>query len=184
MGAMWKTIGRGGTVLVRPARLDDGPALQRIDVNTRTEEVSPAPPSPPDRSFFGTQSRPEDVLVAEVDTAVAGYVELGPQYSLPSSSHVLEVKGLAVDPGRQGTGIGPLLVQAAIQSARTRGARRLTLHVLASNAVALRLYERCGFVIEGVQRAQFWLSGRYVDDVLLALDLTCHDALAQTGREA
>jgi RimJ/RimL family protein N-acetyltransferase len=44
--------------------------------------------------------------------------------------------------------------------------------VLGTNLVARRLYERCGFVVEGVQPEQFYLGGGYVDDMLLALDLT------------
>jgi RimJ/RimL family protein N-acetyltransferase len=44
--------------------------------------------------------------------------------------------------------------------------------VLGSNAPARRLYEDCGFGIEGIQREQFFLDGRYVDDLFMALDLT------------
>jgi hypothetical protein len=34
-----------------------------------------------------------------------------------------------------------------------------------------RLYESCGFRVEGVLREEFRIEGRYVDDVLMALDL-------------
>jgi len=43
--------------------------------------------------------------------------------------------------------------------------------VLGHNVGARRLYERCGFVPEGVLRGEFLLEGRYVDDVLVACDL-------------
>ena len=33
---------------------------------------------------------------------------------------------------------------------------------------ARRLYESCGFQIEGVLRDEFYLGGQYVDDVLMA----------------
>jgi RimJ/RimL family protein N-acetyltransferase len=46
-----------------------------------------------------------------------------------------------------------------------------TSRVLGTNHAARRLYARCGSVVEGVQRGQFYLGGRYVDDVLLALDV-------------
>ena len=50
--------------------------------------------------------------------------------------------------------------------------RKLTLRVLGHNAPARALYAACGFVEEGVLRGLFFLDGAYVDDVLMAMDLT------------
>jgi RimJ/RimL family protein N-acetyltransferase len=44
--------------------------------------------------------------------------------------------------------------------------------VLGPNTTARALYEGAGFVVEGVLREEFHLDGRYVDDVLMARDLT------------
>jgi ribosomal protein S18 acetylase RimI-like enzyme len=146
--------------------------LQRIDAATCTEVVSPAPPPEPNGEFFGDGTSPEQVLVAEVEDVPVGYVKVGPRYRrLSSAAHVHQISGLAVAPESQGHGVGRRLVMAAVDAARSRGARRLTLNVLGTNHVARRLYARCGFVVEGVQPGQFYLGGRYVDDVLLALDL-------------
>ena len=98
----------------------------------------------------------------------AGYVELGRSTDLAANDHVVEVKGLAVDPVHQGRGIGRALVQAAAEEAACRGARRLTLRVLSHNDIARALYERSGFVVEGVLRGEFLIGGEYVDDVLMA----------------
>jgi RimJ/RimL family protein N-acetyltransferase len=57
---------------------------------------------------------------------------------------------------------------AAVDAATARGARKLTLRVLSSNAIARALYESCGFEVEGILRETFLLEGRYVDDVLMA----------------
>jgi ribosomal protein S18 acetylase RimI-like enzyme len=160
------------TIVVRLAREEDDRALGAIDVATWSSDVTPAPAWPRDRRFFDSGSRPEDVWVAAVDGDVAGYVKLGPALPLESNRHVLEVKGLAVDPGHHRRGIGRLLMEAAIRTASARGARRLTLRVLAPNTPATALYESCGFIVEGVLREEFRLGGRYVDDVLMALDLT------------
>jgi ribosomal protein S18 acetylase RimI-like enzyme len=132
--------------------------------------VAPAPLWPEDVDFFGQQP-PEDVLVAEVDGAVVGYVKLRRPTDLPSHRHVLQVNGLAVDPTVQRRGVGRTLLVAAIDEARRRGARRLTLHVLGSNPGALALYAACGFVVEGVRRGEFLLADEYVDDVLMAVSL-------------
>jgi RimJ/RimL family protein N-acetyltransferase len=59
-------------------------------------------------------------------------------------------------------------VEACIEQARDRGARKLSLRVLGGNTAARRLYESCGFAVEGVLREEFFLAGRYDDDVLMA----------------
>ena len=59
-------------------------------------------------------------------------------------------------------------VEAAVDEARRRGARRLTLRVLGPNYAARRLYETCGFEIEGVLHGEFHVDGEDIDDVLMA----------------
>jgi ribosomal protein S18 acetylase RimI-like enzyme len=161
-------------LLVRPARPTDEADLARIDLATWTPATSPAPPpaEPAAYAFFDERTTPADVLVAELDGVVAGYVKLRPVTPLPSNAHVLQICGLGVDPARQGHGAGRALIEAAVRDARARGARKLTLRVLGHNAVARRLYERCGFGVEGVQVGEFLLGGAYVDDVLMARHLT------------
>jgi len=158
---------------IRQSTLDDGPALARVDLATWTPLTSPADP-PDDPSgyvFFNERTHPEEVLVAEADGVVVGYVKIGPVTPLPSNAHVLQIQGLGVDPGHQGRGVGRVLLQAAADEARARGARKLSLRVLGRNTTARRLYERSGFVVEGVLTGEFLLDGEYVDDVLMALRL-------------
>ena len=61
---------------------------------------------------------------------------------------------------------------ATIELARDHGARKLTLRVLASNPGAVHVYRRAGFVEEGRLTGLFLLEGRYVDDLLMSLDLS------------
>jgi len=158
---------------VRPARAGDERALAALDRATWTTLTSPAPPPPePDWSFFNEMVEIRDVLVAMVDGEVAGYVRLGHPTPLAATDHVLMIRGLAVDPVRQRLGVGKALMDAAAAEARARGARRLRLRVLAHNEPARRLYDRSGYVVEGMLRGEFCLDGEYVDDVLMALDLT------------
>jgi ribosomal protein S18 acetylase RimI-like enzyme len=158
---------------VRPARAGDERALAALDRATWTTLTSPAPPPPePDWSFFSERVEISDVLVAVVGGDVAGYVRLGRPTPLAASDHVVMINGLAVDPARQRQGVGKALMDAAAVEARARGARRLTLRVLAQNDAARRLYDRSGYVVEGVLRGEFCLDGEYVDDMLMALDLT------------
>jgi ribosomal-protein-alanine N-acetyltransferase len=57
-----------------------------------------------------------------------------------------------VDPGWHRHHIGTRLLAHQAREARTRGARHLTLEVRISNRPAQLLYERFGFVGEGVRK--------------------------------
>jgi ribosomal protein S18 acetylase RimI-like enzyme len=151
--------------VIRPARPDDAAALRALDRASWSVSVTPGPGSDAPFDTAGA-------LVAELDGEVAGYVSLGRPTRLESNRHVLSVHGLAVAPAFQRRGLGRALLRAAVEEAGERGARRLTLRVLATNAGARALYDACGFVVEGVLREEFLLDGRYVDDVLMALDLS------------
>lgn len=155
------------TVTVRPAGADDDAALLAIDTATWTSAVSPAPAPAERTSFFGDQAL-GGFLVAEVDGVVTGYVSSHQDIPLPSHEHVLTINGLAVDPRAQGQGVGRHLVEAVVDTAKQHGLAKVTLRVLGPNTGARRLYERCGFVVEGVLKGEFILDGQPVDDVLMA----------------
>lgn len=160
-------------IAVRPAEPADEEALAALDLAAWSWLHSPAPR--PDSgsgwTFFNERTRPADVLVATVEGAVAGYVKLGRATPLEASDHVRTINGLVVADDFRRRGVGRALLDAAAAEARERGARRLTLRVLGPNEAARQLYQSAGFVVEGVQRGEFVIDGREVDDVLMALDL-------------
>jgi GNAT superfamily N-acetyltransferase len=161
-------------LMVRTANFE--PALSEIDIATWSPGVTPAPPRDPSSPFFGGRSDPGDVLVAESEGETRGYLMFHQSIPLPSHSHVLQINGLAVHPEHQGQGIGRFLVEKAKCVAQRRGVRKLSLRVLSPNVSARRLYEGCGFVVEGVLRDEFVREGELVDDVLMA----CHLAADST----
>ncbi|HEX7111857.1 MAG TPA: GNAT family N-acetyltransferase [Mizugakiibacter sp.] len=71
----------------------------------------------------------------------------------------MRIAAMGVVPAARGAGLGRLLLDEAIAVAREQRAARLLLEVIASNAVARRLYERAGFRprrrLFGWQRAPF-----------------------------
>jgi len=150
---------------VRRAEAADAVRLLEIDRLTHSASVSPGPDG---RDDAWTRDRLADLLVAEEDDNVVGYLMLGHPTPLESNRHVLQIQGLAVDPGHQGRGIGHTLLEAALAHARVRGAHKLSLRVLSTNTTARQLYAALGFQEEGVLREEFVLRGRYVDDVLMA----------------
>ena len=167
-------------IAIRQAQSADDTTLRQLDAVTWTDDVSPAPAPPVGTAFFNERTRPDDVLVAVVDGVVVGYAKLGRSITLPSHEHVLELNGLTVDPNRRRLGAGRRLVEAAVEEARNRGARKLSLRVLGGNISARRLYEACGFVVEGMLRDEFLLGGRYVDDIFMARHLVNEDPVPQT----
>jgi ribosomal protein S18 acetylase RimI-like enzyme len=155
--------------VIRQASAEDDGALQELDL-IDWELASPGPLPPADRPFFDPERRvtAEDTFVAERDGAIVGYVRIGRATDLESNAHVMEVKGIAVSPVARRSGVGTRLIDKACEAAATRGATRMRLRVLGSNPGAQALYERAGFVVEGVLRGEFVLDGRAVDDVLMA----------------
>lgn len=161
----------GGTqdlVVIRTAIGRDGLALADLDRRAWIPGTAVVPTPPPGTPFFDEHTRPDEVLVAEADGAVVGWVRPVVATRLASNAHVFEIRGVAVDPEHQGRGIGRRLVQAAEGEARRRGARKMSLRVLAMNIVARRLYESCGYAVEGVLVREFLIDGELVDDVLMS----------------
>ena len=158
-------------VALRNASSGDERELRELEIATWSPRVNPGPRPDSTRPFLDRFGR-ANLIVAIVGEALVGSLILGPWAALESSRHVVEVKGLAVDPDRQGEGIGSRLLDAAIDRVRTEGRRRLVLRVLATNEGARHLYESRGFELEGAHREAFLLEGAYVDDLLMALDLT------------
>jgi len=77
--------------------------------------------------------------------------------------------GMGVLPAVRGRGVGRRLAEAAIAAAKAQGAERIELEVFASNTRAIALYERLGFVREGVKRRARKLDDAYDDIVQMAL---------------
>lgn len=68
----------------------------------------------------------------------------------------------------RGQGIGQRLLESAVAAAAAHGLARIELEVYASNTVAIKLYERFGFVTEGLKRAARILDGQTDDLVCMA----------------
>ncbi len=86
--------------------------------------------------------------------------------------HVVELWGMYVQAAQRGRGVGKLLIEAAIQSARSwEGAAVLQLCVTDGAAAAQRVYERAGFRSWGKEPRGMRHAGRELAFVHMALDL-------------
>jgi ribosomal protein S18 acetylase RimI-like enzyme len=68
-----------------------------------------------------------------------------PSRDADATTDVGEITALYVDPKRWRSGCGTLLLEAAVESARQRELREITLWVLATNLGARAFYEARGF---------------------------------------
>lgn len=85
-------------------------------------------------------------LVAEEDDRILGYI--GMYFTMDEG----EITNVAVDPLKRCCGVGGRLIEAMKKEAEQRALVRIVLEVRVSNQGAIRLYERNGFVNQGVRR--------------------------------
>lgn len=79
--------------------------------------------------------------------------------------------GMFICPEARGTGLGPLLVARVLEHAR-QTVEEVRLTVVATNAAAIRLYERAGFERYGLEQRALKIGNGYHDEVLMAISLT------------
>lgn len=108
----------------------------------------------------------EVILLAEVDGALAGYVEAaGGRYRRNRHSATVVI---GVRTEYSGRGIGARLLEELERWARAQGVRRLELTVMADNQRAIALYRRMGYEREGLRRDSLLVDGRFVDEYAMA----------------
>jgi RimJ/RimL family protein N-acetyltransferase len=78
--------------------------------------------------------------------------------------------GMSVDQDWRGKGIGSRLMACAIEWAKnTRTIKRIELAAFERNKIAIHLYQKFGFEIEGRRRKAGFRDGQYLDGVIMAL---------------
>lgn len=97
-------------------------------------------------------------LVAELNGRVAGYL------CLSLLLDVAEIMNFAVDPARQRSGIGSILLDRCMAEAAEHRVKRVQLEVRATSQPAISIYQRYGFQQTGL-RKNYYENG--VDAVLM-----------------
>lgn len=126
---------------------------------------------------FGSAGLPADLtdpayrvhVVTDSDTIV-GYCKIGP-VTFPGewSEDAIELHQLYILGEHHGAGLAPVLMDWALDQARTRGASEMILSVFVDNHRARRFYERYGF--EEIGQYKFMVGEHEDDDRLMRLKL-------------
>jgi L-phenylalanine/L-methionine N-acetyltransferase len=107
-------------------------------------------------------------LVAEIEGRVAGYAELQTFPDWARHRHAGEINMITTHQDFRGRGVGAALMTAMLDVADNwLGLRRIGLFCWADNLRAIALYERHGFVREGVMRDFVVLDGGFGDAVMM-----------------
>lgn len=106
-------------------------------------------------------------LVAEEEDSILGQIGIEVMTS-PRRRHVANV-GLAVSERARGQGVGSLLLSSAIELCEGwLGIRRIELETYIDNTVAIGLFRKQGFVIEGTGIGYALRAGAWADVHLMA----------------
>ncbi|QWU15937.1 Acetyltransferase (GNAT) family protein [Paenibacillus sophorae] len=158
------------TMSIRFSEFRDVRELIMLDHLIWTEDTAPAALSWRSSEDYLLHAPPGSQLVAVKGDTLCGYVGFGCPTGMKSNRHVYEIH-IAVHPDWQRLGIGRSLIEAVKELASERGIRKLRLRALSCNATALAFYGQCGFDEEGRLREEFYLAGRYVDEVFMSCRL-------------
>ena len=77
--------------------------------------------------------------------------------------------GIGVLAPYRGHGVGQALIRTALQKAKEKGLTRIELTVRENNKPAIALYEKFGFVAEGIHRNGVCIDGEYENHIFMAL---------------
>lgn len=106
-------------------------------------------------------------LVACADDVAVGNIAIWTMDS-PRRRHAAEI-AMAVHDDWQGKGVGFRLMSEVLDLADNwMQLSRIELSVFTDNESAIRLYERCGFEVEGTLKRYAFRDGRYVDVFAMA----------------
>ena len=127
-----------------------------------------APPLESTREFvLSNIARDIPQFVALYEEDVIGWCDISPM-RFEGFTHCGRL-GMGVHKRFRRLGIGTRLIEQTISKAKEKGLERIELEVFASNSPAIRLYEKAGFVVEGVKKKGRKLDGEYDDLVEMAL---------------
>jgi len=106
------------------------------------------------------------LLVVENNKEIVGF--LSAERGVPNRIRHTAYIVVGIRKAFQGKGIGSNFFKELDLWARQNGIKRLELTVMCPNTVAKHLYEKNGFVIEGIRKNAMYVDGEYIDEFYMA----------------
>ncbi len=172
----------GDLVTLRPFAAADATVMAGIFVDpevlrltgsvTSTAEILEASEEPDERTrdWYATRATADERLdlavVDNADGALVGEVVLNEHDDDAGSANFRTLLG----PAGRGRGLGTEAARLILgHGFEVIGLHRIDLGVYAFNPRAQRVYEKVGFVVEGVKREAFRFDGAYVDEIWMSI---------------
>jgi RimJ/RimL family protein N-acetyltransferase len=159
-------------VRIEPMMLDHVEGYRRaLDVVARERKyltMLEAQPEPDTLRFVKSNlENGNPMMVALAGDKVIGWCDVRREF-FPSRAH-RGTLGMGLLPEWRGRGVGRRLLEATLAQARRSGFKRIELDVHADNSRAIALYEKVGFVREGVVRDASLIDSVFRDAILMAI---------------
>jgi RimJ/RimL family protein N-acetyltransferase len=143
-------------------------AFDQVAKEHRFLDYLEAPPAAAVHKFVLNNNQDKNPQFVALDgDAVVGWCVIAPKLKL-IYQHT-GVLGMGIVERYRGRGIGNALINVTLTAARQRGLKRIELQVREKSLSAVTLFEKAGFVMEGVMRKHAFVDGEYENSVLMAL---------------
>jgi phosphinothricin acetyltransferase len=157
-------------LVVRLAGPDDAAEIARIyneGIIDRLATLETELRSAEERAqWLAGKSERHPVLIAESNGVVAGWGSLNVFNPRRCYDHVADFS-IYISRNWRGRGVGSVLLDRLIVTARANGFHKLVLAAFPFNTAGVALYTRAGFRQVGIYREQGELDGRWVDVVAM-----------------
>ena len=110
---------------------------------------------------------PNAIIVAVENEVVLGYIFVKGE-QVTRVRHRASVAVVGVCDFARKRGIAQAMFEKVHQYAQEKGLHRLQISVIANNVAAVSLYEKMGYVREGLYKDSLFVDGTYIDELVLA----------------
>lgn len=182
-----KPVLTGEKTVLRPFTESDADTMARIIEDPEVVRFTGEPSSELTlerlRSWYGSRAEQPDRLdLAVTDRATGELVGEVVLYEWDPAARSCTFRTL-IGPRGRGRGLGTEAIRLIVgHGFEQLGLHRIQLEAYAYNHRALRVYEKVGFVVEGIRREVEFRDGEWVDEILMALLEHQWAALSSTAR--
>lgn len=165
------TTKNGKVVYLRPATTDDAvqivQAVEKIIQTGAYIQKESARTVDEEKAFINEMKKLDNMYVTvEMENEIVGIARVI-RGELEMKRHTGLFRTWLID-SAQGNGIGSHIMSYTLDWCRMHNLHKLCLTVFASNDLAIKLYERYGFIHEGTQKEQVKINGKYDDEIFMA----------------